>query len=64
MMNSGQPLDRRTVLRGLGTVLALPLLEAMQPRRAAGADLAPAAADLLHAQRHPHGPLHAAEGRR
>ena len=26
-----QPLPRRTVLRGLGTALALPMLEAMAP---------------------------------
>ncbi|MEM9825875.1 MAG: DUF1552 domain-containing protein [Planctomycetota bacterium] len=30
-----QPLDRRTVLRGLGTALALPLLESMTPRAVA-----------------------------
>ncbi len=26
-----QPLDRRTVLRGIGTAISLPLLEAMIP---------------------------------
>ncbi len=31
------PLSRRTVLRGLGTVLSLPLLEAMSPRTVFGA---------------------------
>ncbi len=29
-----KPLDRRTVLRGLGAALALPLMEAMLPTRA------------------------------
>jgi len=33
------PLDRRTVLRGLGTAMALPFLEAMMPR-ASAADIA------------------------
>src|SRR5262249_22182845 len=32
-----KPLSRRTVLRGLGTALALPWLEAMLPRESAGA---------------------------
>ncbi len=32
-----KPLSRRTVLRGLGTVMALPALEAMMPRSAYGA---------------------------
>lgn len=32
-----EPLSRRTVLKGLGTVLALPALEAMLPRTALGA---------------------------
>lgn len=31
-MNSDKPLSRRTVLRGLGTALALPFFEAMAPR--------------------------------
>jgi len=35
-----KPLDRRTVLRGLGTSLALPFMEAMLPTRARAADLA------------------------
>lgn len=35
-----KPLDRRTVLRGLGTSLALPFMEAMLPRSARAADLA------------------------
>jgi Protein of unknown function (DUF1552). len=35
-----KPLDRRTVLRGLGTSLALPFIEAMLPTRARAADLA------------------------
>lgn len=38
-MKFNRPIDRRTVLRGLGTVLALPLLEAMQTSFAAGAGL-------------------------
>ena len=41
-----QPLGRRTVLRGLGTTLALPLLEAMAPT-ARAADLAARAKRLL-----------------
>ena len=32
-----KPLSRRTVLRGLGTALALPWLEAMLPRESAAA---------------------------
>lgn len=38
-----EPMSRRTVLKGLGTMMALPLLEAMLPRRvsAAPATLAP-----------------------
>jgi hypothetical protein len=38
-----QPLSRRTVLRGSGAALALPLLEAMLPRRASAADAKPPA---------------------
>lgn len=36
-MNTRQPLDRRTFLRGSGTLLALPWLEAMMPRGAKAA---------------------------
>jgi hypothetical protein len=36
-MTSGGPISRRTVLRGLGTVVALPWLEAMAPRSLAAA---------------------------
>ena len=32
MSRTGRPLSRRTVLRGLGTAVALPWLEAMTPR--------------------------------
>lgn len=35
-MNHGPKLNRRTVLRGLGTVMALPLFEAMMPTRVFG----------------------------
>jgi hypothetical protein len=34
MINSGFPISRRTMLRGVGATLALPWLEAMMPRRA------------------------------
>src|SRR3954451_11189263 len=34
MMLPNQTLDRRTVLKGLGTAIALPLLDAMLPRLA------------------------------
>lgn len=37
MLIPRKPLDRRTVLRGLGATLALPLLEAMMPARASAA---------------------------
>ena len=32
MLQAGQKMDRRTLLRGAGAALALPLLEAMLPR--------------------------------
>ena len=35
MMIPSKPLHRRTVLRGLGTAMALPMLETMMPARAA-----------------------------
>ena len=34
MMLPNQTIDRRTVLKGLGTAVALPLLDAMLPRLA------------------------------
>ena len=37
MINSNKALNRRTLLRGLGTALALPLLDSMVPARAASA---------------------------
>lgn len=37
MMIPSKPLHRRTVLRGLGTAMALPLMESMMPARAAEA---------------------------
>jgi hypothetical protein len=37
MSFTSRPISRRTVLRGAGALLALPLLEAMTPRRALGA---------------------------
>ena len=40
MIIKRQPLDRRTMLRGLGTMMALPFLEAMMPS-AKAADIAP-----------------------
>lgn len=33
LLSTRQPLSRRTILKGLGVSLALPLLDAMQPRR-------------------------------
>ena len=38
MMITRKPLPRRAFLRGLGTVMALPLLDAMVPNKAAAAD--------------------------
>jgi hypothetical protein len=40
MMVPSKPLHRRTILRGLGTAMALPMLETMLPTRAAEADVA------------------------
>ena len=40
---SAQPISRRTLLKGLGVTMALPLLEAMQPLNAWGAIIAQAA---------------------
>src|ERR1700722_5862268 len=37
MINTNRTLNRRTLLRGLGTALALPLLDSMAPARAATA---------------------------
>jgi len=37
-MHASQRIDRRTVLRGIGATLALPMLEAMQPVRAMAGD--------------------------
>ena len=36
-MNSHTPSSRRTVLRGLGTAMALPFLESLLPSRSFGA---------------------------
>src|SRR5437660_12382658 len=36
-MMHGEPISRRTVLRGIGTAVALPFLEAMLPRSLAAA---------------------------
>ncbi len=38
MMITRKPLGRRTVLRGMGTTMALPLLEAMMPSAARAAE--------------------------
>ena len=44
-----KPLDRRTVLRGLGTALALPLMEAMLPNdRAADVASRPKRLQIFH----------------
>ena len=62
-MSDGGRISRRTVLRGVGTVVALPFLEAMLPQAlaaAAGASRAAAADGLpLRAQRRHHGRLDA-----
>ena len=42
-MSSRTPVTRRTMLRGLGAAVGLPLLEAMWPRRARGDDSPPTA---------------------
>ena len=60
-------LSRRTFLRGLGTAVALPLLDAMVPSFTALAKTAANpqrrfGADLHPARRH-HGPLYAEDGR-
>ena len=36
MIITSKPMGRRTLLRGAGTMMALPLLEAMVPRRPGG----------------------------
>ena len=41
MIITRKPLDRRTVLRGLGTVMALPALDAMMPALASAAPVGP-----------------------
>lgn len=45
---SRQPLNRRTFLRGTGATLALPLLDAMRPARAAGAEKPPVRSAFLY----------------
>ena len=42
------PLSRRTLLRGAGVTLALPLLEAMLPRRASAQTAEPKRLVLVH----------------
>ena len=58
-----KPLPRRTLLRGLGATLALPLLDAMLPvvslRGAAAAPARPSLPDVLCPQRHGDGALDA-----
>ena len=66
-MSEAWRISRRTVLRGLGTAVALPLLDAMAPALALAADDARSRADAdgvrLRAQRHAHARLDA-RGRR
>ena len=64
---TGKHLSRRTVLRGAGVALALPLLESMIPAGAAqrrrGGRAARAARVRLHSARLRHEPLDAGRGR-
>ena len=66
MVITKKALHRRTVLRGLGTTLALPLLDAMVPAlaRAQSGEGADAAVDRLRAERHHDGSLDPGHGRR
>ena len=68
MIITKKAIPRRTVLRGLGTALALPLLDSMVPALTAlQKTAASAGAPLrrrLHAERHDDAELDASEGRR
>jgi len=55
MMITRKPLGRRTVLRGLGATLALPLLEAMMPASARAVEEAAAARKRFHVLYMPNG---------
>jgi hypothetical protein len=57
-MSTGRRISRRTVLRGLGTAVALPFLEAMEPAlsRAAGAKAAPRRMAFLYVPNGAHMP--------
>ncbi len=48
MMIPSSPLSRRTMLRGAGTMLALPMLDAMMPARASAAPLPPARLTIFY----------------
>ena len=54
-MITRKPLDRRTVLRGTGAVLALPVMEAMMPSSSVAAEAADAARKRLHVIYTPNG---------
>jgi hypothetical protein len=54
-MITRKPLDRRTVLRGTGAALALPVMEAMMPSSSVAAELADAARKRLHVIYTPNG---------
>ena len=54
-MITRKPLDRRTVLRGTGAVLALPMMEAMMPNSSVAAEAADAARKRLHVIYTPNG---------
>jgi hypothetical protein len=55
MIIARKPLARRTLLRGVGAVLSLPLLEAMTPTRAKAADAAATARKRLQVMYTPNG---------
>src|SRR5690348_1154112 len=54
-MITRKPLDRRTVLRGTGAVLALPVMEAMMPSSSVAAEMADKARKRLHVIYTPNG---------
>lgn len=55
MIITRKPMNRRTILRGTGAVLALPLMEAMMPAGSAAAEAAQAARKRLHVIYTPNG---------
>ena len=60
-----KPVSRRTALRGLGTIVALPMLEAMlRSRETIVADGPPRMAFVYAPERQAHGSLDSQEGRK